>query len=169
MVGDLAPGYAADHDVANLLSAIVTHPDFASSTTANGLIKQPVEYVVGALRALGVSGATIQAHPDGVLAVLAGLGQVPFNPPSVGGWGQNSYWLSTAAALTRWQFAARLSAEADLSLVADTGGRSRVEAAAQLLSVPSWSSTTAKVLAGAVGNPANLVTLALVSPEYVSN
>jgi uncharacterized protein (DUF1800 family) len=169
VISDLASGYGADHDVATLLSAIVTHPDFVSSATLTGLIKQPVEYVVGVLRALGISGSTLQSRPDGVLAVLAGLGQVPFNPPSVGGWGQNSYWLSTAAALTRWQFASRLSAEADISLVADAPVRSRVEAAGQLLSVPSWSSSTAKALAGAVGNPPDLVTLALVSPEFVSN
>jgi uncharacterized protein (DUF1800 family) len=169
VVGDLAPAYGADHDVAGLLSAIVSHPDFVSNSTLTGLIKQPVEYAVGALRALGVSGQAVQSRSDGVLAVLAGLGQVPFNPPSVGGWGQNSYWLSTAAALARWQFASRLSREADISRVADAPVRSRVDAAAELLSVPSWSSETARALAGAAGNPADLVTLALVSPEFVSN
>ncbi len=169
VVSDLAPAYASDHSVANLLHSIVTNPEFATETTFSGLIKQPIEYLVGALRALSVTGAEVQAKPAGVLAVLAELGQVPFDPPSVGGWGQNAYWLSTAAALARWQFARRLSEVGDISTVADAPPRSRVEAAGQLLSVTTWSSTTAKALSSAASNPENLVTLALVSPEFVSN
>lgn len=166
---ELAPGYAADHDIANLLRAILTNPQFTSTETAGGLIKQPVEYVIGALRALSITPAEVQARPEGILATLAGLGQVPFNPPSVGGWGQNSYWLSTAAALVRWQFATRLARVADISVVADAPPRARVEAAGQLLSVPTWSAATAKALAAASARPPEVVTLALVSPEYVSN
>jgi uncharacterized protein (DUF1800 family) len=169
VVSDLAPSYAADHNVANLLRSIVTSPQFATQETQSGLIKQPIEYVVGALRALSVSAGAVQARPEGVLGVLAELGQVPFDPPSVGGWGQNAYWLSTAAALSRWQFARRLSQLGDISMVSDAPIRSRVAAAGQLLSIPNWSSTTAKTLARAASDPENVVTLALVSPEFVSN
>jgi uncharacterized protein (DUF1800 family) len=169
VVSELAPAYASDLNLANLLRSIVTHPEFVSPPAHAGLIKQPIEYVVGALRALSVTAAEVQARPAGVLEVLSQLGQVPFNPPSVGGWGQNSYWLSTSAALVRWQFAQRLSRLGDISIVSDAPRRSRVDAAGKLLSIPSWSSTTAKGLSGASSNPENLVTLALVSPEYVSN
>jgi uncharacterized protein (DUF1800 family) len=169
VVSDLAPAYASDHSVTNLLRSIVTNPEFATETTFSGLIKQPIEYVVGALRALSVTAAEVQAKPAGVLEVLAELGQVPFDPPSVGGWGQNTYWLSTAAALARWQLARRLSEVGDISTVADAPPRSRVEAVGQLLSVTTWSSPTAKALSSAASNPENLVTLALVSPEFVSN
>lgn len=166
---ELSAGYAADHNVGNLLRAIVTNPQFTSAATAGGLIKQPVEYVVGALRALSVKAADVQAQPDAILGTLAGLGQVVFNPPSVGGWGQNSYWLSTAAALIRWQFASRLVRVADISPVQDAAPNARVEAVGQLLSVPTWSAATARALSSAVQSPPDLVTLALVSPEYVSN
>jgi len=169
VITDLATGFTTDRNVSKLLATIVAHPSFQSGSTLNGLIKQPIEFVVGALRALSVTATEVQAKQEGMLAVLAGLGQIPFNPPSVGGWGQNSYWLSTAAALIRWQFAERLSATADISLVSDAAPRSRVDAAAQLLSIPTWSSTTAKALAGASSNPPHLVALALVSPEFVSN
>jgi uncharacterized protein (DUF1800 family) len=166
---DLAPGYAAGRGVATLLQSIVEHPDFATTTTLDGLIKQPVEYVVGVLRALGVTAAEVEQLPGGLLGILAGMGQIPFDPPSVGGWDQNGYWLSTAAALVRWRFARTLAHRADISLVTDAPKASRVDAAAQLLSVPTWSAETAKGLARAAGNPPELVTLALVSPEYVRN
>ena len=167
VVADLSPGYAADRNVANLLRAIFQHPSFVSDASITGLIKQPTEYVVGALRALGVKAASLGTLP--VQATLAGLGQVLFNPPSVGGWDQNEYWLSTAAALTRWDFAHRLATTADISSVADQPAAARVDATAALLSLTGWSTTTAAALQPAAGNPETLVTLGLVSPEYVSN
>jgi uncharacterized protein (DUF1800 family) len=132
-----------------------------------GLIKQPTEYVVGALRALGVRPSALGA--TAVQTSLANLGQVLFDPPSVGGWPQNEYWLSTAAALARWQFATQLVRRADISKVADAPSSGRVDAAAELLALPTWRSSTAAVLRSASGDPQTLVTLALVSPDYVSN
>jgi hypothetical protein len=40
---------------------------------------------------------------------------------------------------------------------------------AALLSVPQWSPATATALTKASGDPALITTLALVSPEYVTN
>lgn len=167
VVADLSPAYAADRNIGHLLRAIFQHPSFVSEASVTGLIKQPTEYVVGALRALGVKVGS--AGAVAVQSALAGLGQVLFNPPSVGGWDQNEYWLSTAAALTRWNFAHRLATTADISPVADQPAAGRVDATAALLSLTGWSSTTAAALQQAAGNPETLVTLGLVSPEYVSN
>ena len=169
VIDDLAPGYAADRNLANLLSAIFLHPEFTSSKAIRGLVKQPTEYVVGALRALGIGPADLQARPTAVIGAMAGMGQVLFDPPSVGGWPQNSYWLSTAAALARWEFAHHLARRGDISTVADASGSDRVEAAAELLAVPRWGAQTASVLRRAAVDPPTLVTLALVSPEYVTN
>lgn len=167
VVADLAPGYSADRNIANLLRAIFLHPSFVSNASLTGLIKQPTEYVVGALRALGINAGSLGSVP--VQATLAGLGQVLFNPPSVGGWDQNEYWLSTAAALARWNFARRLATTADISSVADQPAAARVDATAALLSLTGWSTSTVAALRQAAGNPETLVTLGLVSPEYVSN
>jgi uncharacterized protein (DUF1800 family) len=101
--------------------------------------------------------------------VLEELGQVPFAPPSVGGWPQNAYWLSTAAATARLRFANFVAARADLSAIADESPAQRADAAAHLLSVDSWSPTTSGALARVAGDPRALTSLALVSPEYVSN
>ena len=168
VVADLAPGYAADHDIQNLLAAIFGHPQFTQSRSLQGLVKQPTEYVVGALRALGVAPADL-GQPAALLQAFAGMGQVLFDPPSVGGWPQNSYWLSASAALARWEFAHRLARRADISVVSDASRTDRVDAAAALLTVPRWSAATAGALQRAAGDPPTLVTLALVSPEFVSN
>jgi uncharacterized protein (DUF1800 family) len=169
VVSDLAPAYAADHNVGNLLAAILRHPRFTEASSLHGLVKQPTEYVVGALRALGVSAADVQARPTELLPVFEDLGQVLFDPPSVGGWPQNGYWLSSSAELTRWKFAHRLARAADISPVADASPSARVGAAADMLTVSDWTVGTAAALQRAAGDPATLVTLALVSPEYVSN
>jgi uncharacterized protein (DUF1800 family) len=168
VVSDLSPAYARDRNIASLLRAIFEHPQFTSPAAMTGLIKQPTEYVVGALRALGFT-TTDVLKGKGLEEVMAGMGQILFDPPSVGGWGQNQYWLSTAAALARWKLAQRLSELADLSPITDVTPSARVEATASLLSVPGWSKTTNVVLTQAQGDPVALMTLALVSPEYVAN
>jgi uncharacterized protein (DUF1800 family) len=169
VVSDLAPGYAVDRNITNLLSAIFSHPRFTSAQAQQGLVKQPTEYVVGALRALGVTPAALSVRAAELVSVFESLGQVLFDPPSVGGWPQNGYWLSTAAALARWKFAHRLARIGDISTVADAAPGDRVDAAASMLTAPGWSDTTAAALGHAAGDPPTLVTLAMVSPEYVSN
>ncbi len=99
---------------------------------------------------------------------MADMGQILFDPPSVGGWGQNQYWLSTSASLARWRFAHRLCNTADLSSVSDVAPGSRIDAAAEFLSVASWSDHTYAALKNA-GDPATLMTLAMSSPEYSAN
>jgi uncharacterized protein (DUF1800 family) len=169
VVADLVPAYESDHDMTKLLQAIFEHPAFVSTAATTGLIKQPTEYVVGALRAFGLGVSHLAAHTKQIQQTLAGLGQVLFDPPSVGGWSQNSYWLSTAAALVRWRFAQGLVRLVDLSPVADATAPARPDAAAEVLSVPGWSATTLSALRGASADPEALMVLALVSPEYVSN
>ncbi len=169
VVTDLAAAYQPGLDMTALLRAVFEHPAFVSAEARNGLVKQPTEYVVGALRAFGMGAAPTSRAGPALQATLADLGQILFDPPSVGGWPQNRYWLSTAAALARWRFAERLAATADLSAVADASPASRPDALAELLSVPGWSGSTAAALSRAGGDPARLTALALTSPEYVVN
>lgn len=169
IVIELADKFGSERNITNLLSMVFEHPEFQSSQSLTGLIKQPAEYVVGALRALAVESKFLSKMETSSLSVLASLGQVLFDPPSVGGWPQNEYWLSTAAALARWRFAHQLSLVGDIAVVADASQGSRPEAAAELLSVYSWSNSTADVLRKASNNPHTLVALALTSPEYVLN
>jgi uncharacterized protein (DUF1800 family) len=158
IVTDLLP---ATGNMTALLRAVFDHPAFVSPEARQGLVKQPVEWLLSLVRVIGVPADSTRLVP-----ILGGLGQVPFRPPNVGGWPQNGYWLTTASSLARLQAATFATRSADLSPVADAAPSQRVEAAAHLLGV-AWSDGTARALAGAAADPRQLVTLALIAPESV--
>jgi hypothetical protein len=101
VVTDLAAAWGASRRADVLLRAVLTHPQFATDATRWGLVKQPVEWAVGAVRAFGFTPDTVVAGKVTVgmatTRVLAALGQTPFRPPSVGGWPAQAAWLNTAA------------------------------------------------------------------------
>lgn len=169
VVDQLSAAYAPSLSMTDLLRAVFEHPAFVSTTATTGLVKQPVEWLVGALRSFAVTADQVLANQDFLLKTLAGMGQIPCNPPSVGGWAQNQYWLSTSAALARWKCAHVMASLVDLTAVADAPARVRIETLGSILGVPAWSPTTVSVLRQAGGDPALLATLALVSPDYVTN
>ena len=164
VVRELAPGFAKDLDVGNLVRAIFLHPEFVAPATRTGLVKQPIEYVVGTLRALGLRAA---AAGNNLPQTLEALGQQPFAPPSVGGWPPNGYWLTTSFALTRLRFASTVAAKAKLDGLASLPEADRPAAVARLLSVDGWGPSSAAGLAKVAANPKELLTIALVTPEYV--
>ena len=167
VVAELAPGYAKDLRLSNLLESMITHPQFVSSQATSGLVKQPVEYVIGTLRALRLRTGSFQSGY--IMNLLTKLGQQLFNPPTVGGWGFNGFWLSTSSSLTQLDFAQTAVSLADLSRIVDESPRSRADALAQMLGIESWSKGTSTVLHAAKDNPAMLVSLGLVAPEYLTN
>ena len=166
VVDDLLPGYSPDAGLAPVLRAMFRHPAFRGRTAVEGLVKQPVEYVVSALRLLGVPAGGADVALAGT---LRSLGQLPFAPPSVGGWPANRGWLSSASSLARASFAASVVRRADLSPVADAPVAARVDAVAHQLGVASWTTGTAAVLRASAADPGRLVTLALLAPEFVVN
>ena len=163
VVTDLLPAYRPGLNVGAALRAIFVHPAFLSGASAGGLIKQPVEYLVGAARALGLQGESVARLP----ALATALGQAPFNPPNVGGWGQNAYWLDSATAQLRLEVASFLAGQADLSAVAALPQSQRLAALAKLLGIDGWGPTTAVALARVADQPRELTALALIAPEYV--
>jgi uncharacterized protein (DUF1800 family) len=180
VVGPLATAYAQDLDITSLLRAIFRHPQFTSDTAKQGLVKQPVEWVVGIGRALAVDAdlqptatpaTTAAAHtgrsPMG--AVLTLLGQEPFNPPNVGGWAQNGYWLNTATSLARLQAGLSMAERVDFTWLQSLPVSDRPGAIANRLSIDGWGPTTAAALNHVAARPAALLGLALTAPEYVLN
>jgi uncharacterized protein (DUF1800 family) len=164
-VDRLIAAYGARRDLSALLATMLTSPEF---TAAQGtIVIGPVEWLVGAVRALKVP-VTDDAPAKKLLAVLRALGQIPFYPPNVSGWPSGQAWLSTAAADARLQAAAALTRTADLDVIRGSAA-AKVEAVGHLLGVGTWSSRTATVLTAAAADPRRLVTVALNTPEYLTN
>jgi uncharacterized protein (DUF1800 family) len=174
----LVAAYGADRDVTAALRAIALSPELRDPATS--LVKQPVEWVVGTARALDVIPSTLtdpvqrskpgqgkKAGQGRLLVGLRGMGQVPFRPPSVGGWPAGGGWLTTASAAARLSTARVLAAKADLSTVAKTSSKNRTEAIRRLLGVDAFTARTADAIAAIADRPADAVSLAAVSPEYV--
>jgi uncharacterized protein (DUF1800 family) len=154
---------AAGRDTTALLTAICRDPAFEA--TAGTLVKQPVEWLVGALRQLGVAAGDLPADEQTrLLNTLRALGQVPLRPPSVGGWPAGPAWLTTSSTLNRLRAGQRLVGLAPAAVDRLTGG-DRLEALADLLVIDGWTDRTATALK-TVKNPQKLLAVGLASPEY---
>jgi uncharacterized protein (DUF1800 family) len=133
--------------------------DDAFRATRGTMVKQPVEWLVGAMRQLSLRPAKIPTETmTQILDGMSGLGQRLFDPPSVGGWPAGATWLTSAAAQVRLSLAGKLASQ----LVPE---RLTPEHVAHLLGLPGWTDRTYAVLRE-IRNSRLLLTLGLVSPEY---
>ena len=164
----LAKAFGSDLDVSNLIRNVLTSPMFTSSEARTGLIKEPVEWVVGSLRALGLTATGAQTLNPNVLGTLELLGQSLFNPPSVGGWPQNTYWLSTQATLARSRFATALAMRADIGWLDGNPAANWPDVLSLRLGIDHWSAGSMAAIKATAG-PRSVLALALTSPEFVLN
>jgi uncharacterized protein (DUF1800 family) len=165
----LAAAYRPGRDVTALLGAMFR--DEAFPATRSQLVKQPVEWLVGALRQLRIDPSSMAAdkRKQLVLAGLDGLGQVPLQPPSVGGWPADAAWLTTSSLQVRLRLGVGLAAAAAQSVLdplATGTPEGKLDALARLLVVDAWTDRTRAALTPAAGNPRNLLAVGLASPEY---
>ena len=159
----LVAAYGTRRDLGAVLKAITAEPAFRDSTST--LVKQPVEWAVGLMRALGVRPAKLDDKTRmKALAGLRGMGQLPLRPPSVGGWPSGGSWLTTSAGVARLQLALLLARNAELGQLQKSSAR--VDGVRALLGVEQWSARTRDALAG-VTEPVQLVAVAACAPEYV--
>ena len=159
----LVAAYGPGHDLRAMFTAMFTDTSFAAAE--GSFIVGPVEWFIGAIRALDVPLAG-----DTQLKLVAGtldsLGQLPFFPPSVGGWPSGRVWVSTAAADLRFRAATMLAQRAELPAL--TGSTTaKLESLAHLIGVDTWSAQTLAVLKGSAGQPRQLFAVALNTPEYL--
>ena len=94
--------YKSDHSIAAMVKAMFASPAFFSAQAYRARVKSPLEFVVGAIRALG-----LQTNATGLSTVLNAMGQVPLDPPNVAGWpgdGASAAWMSTQSWITRVNF-----------------------------------------------------------------
>jgi uncharacterized protein (DUF1800 family) len=107
-VDRLVGAYGPKRDIGALLGALAEEDAFTDSATT--LVKQPVEWAVGLLRATGVRPSRLEPkQQQKLITLLRGMGQLPFLPPSVGGWAAGTAWLSTAAARSRIELATMIN------------------------------------------------------------
>ncbi len=162
----LVAAYGPRRDVRALLQAIATSAPFRDTATA--LVKQPVEWAVGLMRATGVRASALPATGATSLASrMTELGQVPFRPPSVGGWPPATSFLTPAGGLTRLAIAETVLAHATIPPGPATPA-AQLDWAQAVLGVDAWSARTATALRGvAGGDPRQLLAVAAVTPEYM--
>jgi len=100
-----------NHSISSLVNSIFTSDEFFSDRARFGLVKNPVELIVSAIR---MSGAQYVPGPlarrDGTLWTRSkNMGMDIFDPPGVQGWTLNEGWLGTASMLERFNYANALA------------------------------------------------------------
>jgi uncharacterized protein (DUF1800 family) len=163
----LAGAYRPRRDIGTLLTAMFTDAAFAG--TGGQLVRQPVEWAVGAMRQLGLRPAKLPADVQRqLIRGLTAMGQTLFAPPNVGGWPGGAAWLTSSSAGTRLQLGTLLAAHVDQPVLDQVGkapAGQRVDALARLLVVDAFTARTRAVL-DPVTDPRRLIALGLASPEY---
>jgi uncharacterized protein (DUF1800 family) len=175
--------YSSDHSIREMVRVMLSSPQFYSSATKTGHIKSPTEFVVTAVKTLGLQ--TMDLSP--VPRALAAQGQELFNPPNVGGWTGGAGWINPTTMLQRFNFASLLTGDArratapfsPQTLVTQSGARTMAQLTSYLAGLLGISptGTTAAALkqyagSGSVSRPntaatiQGLVHLMLISPEY---
>jgi len=164
----LVAAYRPGRDVTAMLRALFT--DEAFPATRGHLVKQPVEWAVGAMRQLGLNPTRLAPEKRRqLLGGLDGLGQVPLRPPSVGGWPAGASWLTTSSIQVRLRLAAGFAAEAGAAVLdplATGSAEAKLDALARLLVVNAWTDRTRVALTQSADEPRRLLAVGLVSPEY---
>jgi uncharacterized protein (DUF1800 family) len=143
--------------------------DTAFAGTGGQLVRQPVEWAVGAMRQLGLRPSRLPAEVQRqLIRAMTAMGQTIYAPPSVGGWPGGAAWLTSSSAETRLQLGAVLAgqvAQPVLDQLAKAPAGQRIDALARLLVVDAFTARTRAVLQP-VTDPRRLIALGLASPEY---
>ncbi|MGH7151016.1 MAG: DUF1800 domain-containing protein [Planctomycetota bacterium] len=87
-------------EIRRALATILRSPVFVSDRALRAKVKSPAEFVVGAIRELGI-GVPVRRLPG----PMGRMGQALFNPPSVKGWEGGLAWINTATLFERANFA----------------------------------------------------------------
>ena len=82
-----------------LVRALLASDEFWAPANRLALVKSPIEFCAHLLRLTGLPMADSGLHFS-----MPAMGQTPFAPPDVSGWGTGDYWLSTSGAWGRGQW-----------------------------------------------------------------
>jgi Protein of unknown function (DUF1800) len=103
-----------------VVEGILRHPALYARLDAPDMVKCPLVYVAGILRA-----ARKPVTNDGFTWMLSNMGQVPFRPPSVAGWDWGPTWMTSGTIRARLDAANMLISWGEPAVleVPDTAGR----------------------------------------------
>ena len=142
-------------DLRQTLTALLSSQEFYASRAS--IIRSPVEFVVGALRASGRTDLGETAYLS-LTGTLGKLGQDLLHPPTVKGWDGGREWINDTTLLLRMQAAAALT-------LGDKAPRGEALTPLSALGRPDGLS---RALGGLMGglNERQRSYLMLISPEY---
>ena len=92
------------YEIKPLVRALLMSQAFRDPANRGGLIKSPVELIVGTVHVLGLP----VPEKTQLVRMMQGLGQVPFDPPNVKGWPGGESWITTYTLLLRQQYLRRI-------------------------------------------------------------
>jgi uncharacterized protein (DUF1800 family) len=101
---------SSNFDIRATLHDLFTGPEFLSAAAFHGVIKQPVDFVAGAIKALGTQNVGAEA-----VQALRAMGQDLLNPPDVSGWHGGQAWINAGTLFERFNLAERLATGRDPS------------------------------------------------------
>ncbi len=97
-----------DRRIGPVVEAMLRSEVFYSPRAYRALVKSPIEYAVGAIKAVGAQANLISAlggsprQREGNR--FSSMGQIPFEPPNVAGWAGGAAWLNSATIFARLNF-----------------------------------------------------------------
>jgi len=90
------------HNMGAVMRTLLLSPQFSSAKAYRSRLKSPVEFTVGAYRALGII-----ANGSGLPAITTLMGQTLFDPPNVAGWPGDkvsALWLNSGTWMSRLNY-----------------------------------------------------------------
>ncbi len=100
----LAASFRNGYEIKPLMRSLLLSASFRDPANRGGLIKSPIELVIGTVHLLGLP----VPEKTQLVRMMQGLGQSPFDPPNVKGWTGGESWITTYTLLLRQQFLRRI-------------------------------------------------------------
>jgi uncharacterized protein (DUF1800 family) len=153
-----------DRDISEWVSTFINSPYLSIENLP--MVKSPVEWSIAICRAFGLVPSQF-SNPQTFLNHLSKMSQLPFAPPSVGGWPAGGAWLTSASAQFRLAFSQYLIKPIDLAQLRGVSRNDRINFLKDLLGIYQLSPRTEEALRAVVDDPARLILLLVNSPEFV--
>jgi uncharacterized protein (DUF1800 family) len=106
------------HNMGAVMHPLLLSPQFSSAKAYRSRIKSPVEFTVGAYRAMNING-----DGAGLPAITTLMGQALFDPPNVAGWPGDkvsALWLNSGTWMTRLNYIDLLLARGTIARAGST-------------------------------------------------